>query len=274
MERLIEFAKIEATGNDFILVDARKFSMEWFSESTIQSMCHRHFGVGADGIIFLSDHPSEKYTFHYYNSDGKEAEMCANGSRAAVLMAYTLGIIRKNESFRFEASDGLHHAKMDSPKDITVEVIVRDAAEQIEDKIFKIPEGIKTAGFINTGVPHLVLNVQNDLNEIDVQKIGAYLRSHSRFGVHGTNVNFVKWINTHKLQVRTFERGVESETLSCGTGITASAILFWPEQEASPFKMQVETKGGSVNVLKEQGKIYLEGPANIVFIGSYLLKTW
>ncbi|MGD9897975.1 MAG: diaminopimelate epimerase [Calditrichaceae bacterium] len=274
MERLIEFAKIEATGNDFILVDARKFSMDWFSESMIQSMCHRHFGIGADGIIFLSSHPSEKYKFNYYNSDGREAEMCANGSRAAVLMAYTLGIIRKNEPFRFEASDGLHQAEMKSPKDISVEVIVRDAAEQIEENIFNIPDDIKTAGFINTGVPHLVLSVKSDLDKIDVNTIGMYLRNHSRFGVHGTNVNFVKWINTHKLQVRTFERGVESETLSCGTGMTASAILFWPEQKKTDFKMQVETKGGSVNVLKEQDKIFLEGPANIVYVGSYLLKTW
>ncbi len=253
----IQFYKYQGTGNDFIILDDRNALFQKDNESLVASLCHRKFGIGADGLMLLRNHDELDFQMIYFNSDGKEGSMCGNGGRALVQFAFDLGII--GSECTFSAIDGNHDAKI-------IDGLVHLRMIDVEDI-----EMTEEDYFMNTGSPHHVEFVEN-INEFDVYTEGKSIRHTHRYAPEGTNVNFVESLGKNKLKVRTFERGVEDETLSCGTGVTACAIASFLELEYSS-PVSVEVMGGNLSVSFElKGdvftNIYLIGPARKVFEGS------
>lgn len=272
MEQLVEFAKIEAAGNDFILIDQRKIYNRLLSADQIKRMCDRHFGIGADGIILLSVSKKTGLGMRYFNADGSEGGMCGNGLRAVVLFANILSLVELHQSFELTAGDGIHEAQIDSPDHIKVEILSHGESRPVQQEKLDLQPDLKILGFVNTGVPHLVVGVESELDKIDVNKIGSRLRNHLMFASDGTNVNFIKAISEKKIKVRTYERGVENETLSCGTGVTASVLVYWDKFHPDGNSLEIETNGGKLEVIRKGKRIFLKGPAHVVFIGQYLIE--
>lgn len=261
----IHFHKFQGNGNDFVIFDNRNNTFT-LSTKHVQSICDRRFGVGADGLILLN--LSRKYDFEmiYYNSDGNISTMCGNGGRCIAAYACLLGIV--DNTVIFEASDGIHKAIIE---DETVVGIEWDISLQMAD--VNEVEKSKEYYFLDTGSPHYVEFVDK-VAEIDVASEGRKTRESERFAPDGTNVNFVE-INDKRIFVRTYERGVEDETLSCGTGVTASAIAVFMECKLKG--IPVHTIGGDFIVkfthFKEGDKdkftdIWLRGPAKLAFEGE------
>ena len=270
MSRLIDFAKIQATGNDFVFIDIVKNGIEEVSAENIKKICDRHNGIGADGIVLISYGEAQPVKMKYFNADGSLGEMCGNALRATVLFSYLLGKIKMKSWHQVEADDGEHAVYMDSADEIQVEIKVKNALEDVSEEEINLSIDFQTLGFINTGVPHLVLNTASDIEEIDVIKQGRELRYHKRFQPDGTNVNFVKVKNDNELHIRTYERGVENETLSCGTGIIASTIAYWKRFGKEQSGVSVSTLGGQLHVFYQNEKLFLKGPARVAFVGQYL----
>lgn len=279
MDRLIDFAKIEATGNDFIFIDDRQLFSHHFSKEYIQKLCNRHTGIGADGLIRLSVLEDQKIGIRYFNADGSEGNMCGNGLRAAILFAYIIGWTRKDEICHIKAADGLHQGILKSWDQIKVDMFAHGSVQPVGSDALELPEFLKVLGLVNTGVPHLVLEYEKNLNKLDVVRIGKRLRNHLMFSPDGTNVNFIKRLSEKTLQVRTYERGVENETLSCGSGVTASALLYWHVYHPQGNDVQINTKGGTLIISRDHQRLFLQGPARIIFVGriipenKYLLET-
>ncbi len=230
------------------------------SAKQIQSLCARSFGVGADGIILIEAPQSPKAQFYlnYYNSDGSQS-FCGNGSRCAVHFAHELGVFSSGR--RFEAIDGLHEAHI---SDGLIDISMGDTP---------IPQAIPEGYFVNTGSPHVLIYVDN-IDETDVDRMGALLRYSGRWGEAGTNVNFIERSEVG-MRMRTYERGVEAETYSCGTGATAAAITDAVINGGN--ERRIQTRGGELTVRFKKGKngftsIWLGGPATPVFTGSIALK--
>lgn len=262
----IHFFKYQATGNDFVLIDNRsgKYS---FDAEQIKKICHRRLGVGADGLMLIENHPVANFHLHYYNSDGSQS-LCGNGSRAAVSLAASLGLVNGNA--RFEAYDGIHDAEI-------------NRAGTVRLRMNNVNEVRKIDGdyFIDTGSPHY-LRFVNGLQTYPVVEVGREIRHSDAFAPGGTNVNFVEIGVENSIFVRTFERGVEDETLSCGTGVTAAALASTFYGLTSP--VSVKTLGGDLQVefsVPDRGQhadvggqadmfhdIYLIGPAKLVFEGD------
>jgi diaminopimelate epimerase len=270
MSKLIEFSKVEATGNDFIFIDARKFSKEIFTPTVITNLCDRHFGIGADGLILIDNHKSSIFEMTIFNSDGLEANMCANGSRGAVLFAVVAGFIDCEEHLEFHAADGLHKAQIYAAGDVEIEVLY-NTTENFDLSLLELPDNMRLKGFVNTGVPHLVIDVLDDINRLDVTKIGRKLRLNPIFGKNGTNVNFIEKVNDNELNIRSYERGIEDETLSCGTGITAAALLYFKKNSVKSEKIVVNSRGGKLKVTRKEDKLFLRGAVNIVYVGNLRL---
>ena len=263
----IPFHKYHGAGNDFIIIDERLASfLSTITEShqIIADICNRRFGIGADGLMLLHNHPEYDFKMLYYNSDGYEGSMCGNGGRCLTAFAYHNEIIGKKTHFL--ASDGLHHAEINSDdgKSSLVSLGMRDVLEirELENEVF-----------LDTGSPHLVKFVSN-LKNLDVYNEGRAIRFSERFSPHGTNVNFAEIIKNN-IQIRTYERGVEDETLACGTGITATAIAahFKGLLEREVNEVNLIARGGALNVrftpnLKSYRNIILTGPAVKVFAGE------
>lgn len=255
------FSKYHGTGNDFILIDNRSQRIK-LSKEQISLMCHRQFGIGADGFIMISDLPGFDFQMNYYNSDGGEGTMCGNGGRCITAYAGTRGVF--NRIARFSAIDGEHHAEIISVEGNRYYVSLKMSdVENIID--------YKDGYFLNTGSPHFVKFV-NDIENVDVYREGKFLRWDQRFQPNGTNVNFVM-LKDNQLIVRSFERGVENITLSCGTGVTASALVASIISGTNRSSFDIETYGGNLKVRFERiGKsfrnIWLEGPAIKVFEGK------
>ncbi len=256
----IHFYKYQATGNDFILIDNLSGALK-LSTDQVKILCDRKFGIGADGLMLIEKHPTAHFTLNYYNSDGSQS-LCGNGSRAAVKMAASLGLI--NGKARFEAYDGLHDAELEEGG------IVRLKMNDVN--------GVRTLGddlFIDTGSPHFIRFV-SDANTHPVLEEGRKIRYNPDFQPGGTNVNFVEKEEGNGIFVRTYERGVENETLSCGTGVTAAALAASYHGLHSP--VNVRTLGGALRVefktsqpAGEQVRfqdIFLIGPAKMVFEGD------
>ena len=254
----IEFFKYQGTGNDFVMIDDRNQQFP-VSKELIASICHRRFGVGADGLILLQNDEVYDFRMVYFNADGGEGSMCGNGGRCVVQFASDLGVF--SQKTRFIAVDGEHEATI-SGDTITLKMSGVKDLERYDE-----------FDFMNTGSPHYVTYV-DDVNEADVVSIGSEIRYGSVYGPKGgTNVNFVEIIEENHLSVRTYERGVEDETFSCGTGVTACALSAHLRKGwGSPIK--VETIGGTLQVAfsktinGEFSDIYLIGPAVKVFSGT------
>jgi diaminopimelate epimerase len=256
----INFTKYHGTGNDFILIDNRGGNLD-LNKEQIAHLCHRQFGIGADGLITISDRPDFDFQMKYYNSDGGEGTMCGNGGRCITAFAGTRGVF--NKKAKFYTIDGEHQAEIlsVSGNEFFISLKMSDV-----DHIQKFNDGF----FLNTGSPHFVKFV-SDNNNIDVYKEGKQLRWDERFQPEGTNVNFVE-IRKENLIVRSFERGVENITLSCGTGVTASALVASTIIEEARSFFDIQTYGGKLTVRFNPANsgfnnIWLEGPAVKVFEG-------
>jgi diaminopimelate epimerase len=252
----IPFNKYQGTGNDFIIIDNRNGIINPSDTKLINKLCDRRFGIGADGLILISLHDKYDFEMKYFNSDGKIGSMCGNGGRCTAHFTFRSGIA--GEKQKFLAFDGPHEAEI-------IDDIVRLQMSDV-----KVISKVKGNYFINTGSPHYVLFVKNAM-ETDVFNEGKRLRWSDDFKPAGTNVNFVE-ITEKGIFVRTFERGVEEETLSCGTGVTASAIASVLSGHFDINVINVKTLGGDLSVELKANKeivtdIRLCGPATFVFEG-------
>ena len=252
----IHFYKYQGTGNDFVILDNREQQADRKDIALVKKLCHRKFGIGGDGLILIENHENADFEMVYFNSDGSQS-LCGNGSRCAVHFARYLGII--NDNAQFIAIDGLHEAYM-----IKDQVFLRmhnvNKVERYDDDMF-----------INTGSPHYIRFVK-ELAGMDMVEEGRKIRHSDLFKKEGTNVNFAEPTEEGKLYVRTYERGVEDETLSCGTGVTAVALASSFLGFQSP--VRIITPGGQLQVafnVKSEDQfsdIYLSGPAIMVFEGK------
>ena len=255
MENTTKFYKFQGTGNDFIMIDNRDLIFPKNTE-TIARLCDRRFGIGGDGLILLENEKGYDFKMVYYNSDGNESTMCGNGGRCLVAFAYMLDIFE--EQCRFIAIDGPHDASIDNGL-VQLKMIDVDTVEDFEGNTV-----------LNTGSPHFVQRVEN-LKDYEVFAKGKAIRNSEKFLKEGINVNFVEVLAENQLFVRTYERGVEDETYSCGTGVTASAISYLRNKNMNEVKVKV--LGGNLKVrLEKDGdsfkNIWLEGPAKLVFEGK------
>jgi diaminopimelate epimerase len=254
----LAFYKYQGTGNDFVMIDNRQNNFDKKNTKLVAFLCDRRFGVGGDGLILLENH--EKYDFKmvYYNADGNESSMCGNGGRCLVAFAKQLGVITNKAEF--EAIDGYHFATIDENGIVSLQM------KNVSDI-----EIHNEYAFLDTGSPHHVQLVEN-LKQFDVKNEGAKLRYSDLYGKVGSNINFVNQIESDEFALRTYERGVEDETLSCGTGATAVAIAMYKTGTTTSNNVRLNVEGGSLEVsFKEVNgqfvDVFLKGPATFVFEG-------
>ncbi len=255
----VPFYKYHGTGNDFIIIDQfRKKYLTTDDTELVGKLCERRFGIGADGLILLQ--PSDKHVFDmvYFNADGQVGSLCGNGSRCAVQCVHSMGLF--DRSCKFTASDGVHSASR-----------LKDGTIQLKMQPVQSVEVGKGYYIMDTGSPHYVTFVE-DLSDLDIVQSGRAIRYADRFRETGINVNFVEE-DASSLEVNTYERGVEDETLSCGTGVTAAALAHALNQQLEKGHVKVQTKGGSLTVKFKKDPagfkdIWLCGPAVEVFQGK------
>jgi|Deesub1362B_J571_1020462.scaffolds.fasta_scaffold02165_1 diaminopimelate epimerase len=281
----MKFYKYHGAGNDFVLVENLRGEIEEKTKPELaRKLCHRHFGVGGDGLLLVERSDKADARFRYFNSDGSEAEMCGNGMRCFAKHLYDFGIV-KREKMRIETlagvlnvevypSDGIAkevRVEMGLPRFLRKEIPALGEGRFIKQKLRVAGEELEVSA-VNTGVPHAVVFV-HDLANVDVLRLGRALRFHEAFP-QGTNVNFVEKLGENLFAVRTYERGVEGETLACGTGITACGAIAVLLGEASPEKpIEIRARGGTlyVEVEVEDGEVVnlrMRGPAKRVFRGE------
>lgn len=255
----LTFYKYEGTGNDFVMVDNRAQFFPKDNIALVRHLCDRRFGIGGDGLILLENDTETDFRMVYYNSDGNPSSMCGNGGRCLVAFAKSLGVISDQASFT--AVDGLHRATIAANGVVSLEMSDVD-----EVKIY--PEYV----FLDTGSPHHV-QLEADLARLDVKSIGSAIRYSDLYGKRGSNINFVQQISSDTFAIRTYERGVEDETLSCGTGATAVAIAMHATGKTSNNHLHINVEGGKLQVSFEKQeskytKVMLTGPATFVFKGT------
>lgn len=253
------FYKYQGTGNDFVMIDNRDLHFPKNDTSLIEKLCDRRFGIGADGLILLENDESTDFRMVYYNSDGNESSMCGNGGRCLVAFAKQLGII--NTETTFIATDGLHFATINDAGIVSLQMKDVDEVQQNETHVF-----------LNTGSPHHVQMVE-DLHIFDVRNEGSKIRYSNLYGNVGSNVNFVSQTDENKFRLRTYERGVEDETLSCGTGATAVAIAMRATGKTNSSIIELQVEGGNLEVsfVEKNGifsHVFLKGSATFVFKGE------
>ena len=255
MQNTIEFYKYQGTGNDFVMIDNRDLQFPKEKE-LIERLCDRRFGIGGDGLILLEEDENTDFRMVYYNSDGNESTMCGNGGRCIVAFAHFLDVFEDRATF--EAVDGLHEAEINNGivklKMIDVVGIDKDGDHSV----------------LNTGSPHFVQYVE-DVENFKVYDQGNRIRNSATYRNEGINVNFVEKIGDREIFVRTYERGVEDETFSCGTGATAAALVYMKDKNEN--MVNVKVLGGNLKVYAEQNggaftDVWLEGPAKQVFRGK------
>jgi diaminopimelate epimerase len=257
----IPFYKYQGTGNDFVLIDNRALGIPKTATNLVNRLCDRRFGIGADGLILLQNREGFDFEMVYFNSDGNESTMCGNGGRCIVAFARQLGII--DSECHFLATDGPHEARINKDNWVELKMINVPTIEQGEDYYL-----------LNTGSPHYVVFVE-DIDDINVVENGQAIRYSDRFRKEGVNVNFVEQ-QSDKILVATYERGVEGETLSCGTGVVASAISYALRHPDSR-QVDIQTKGGTLAVRMQPSEkkgfkdIWLCGKGELVFVGEVLV---
>ncbi|MCK5821283.1 MAG: diaminopimelate epimerase [Bacteroidales bacterium] len=258
----LQFQKWQATGNDFVIIDNRDGILTNLSSDWISRICDRNFGVGADGFMYIQNHNECDFEMKYFNSDGLEAEMCGNGARSIIGFAKSLGIIDRTTSF--QAIDGIHRGWVLQADHYRIKMVDVTA-------IKKDAHGI----FLNTGVPHLVIFTKFT-DQLNVFEQGRKIRYSKKYEPGGTNVNFISF-DGNSIMMRTYERGVENETLSCGTGAVASAIALEYLHNNGMSTYEIKVPGGILKVsFKKISKdhfqeIFLEGEAKMVFKGTIKL---
>jgi diaminopimelate epimerase len=259
----IEFTKMVASGNDFVVID-RVQSTEYRVQSVAQKICNRKYGIGADGLLVLEKSKIADIRMRIFNADGSEAEMCGNGARCVSLWLKqeVLKIETKAGVIKSEVKGDNIKIKLTDPKDIKLDIPIK-----INNRLLKV-------NFINTGVPHTVIFVEG-LDKIDVVNLGRLVRYHKRFTPAGSNVDFMEILSNNSIKIRTYERGVEDETLACGTGAVASALLTAYSLQLIANKINVHTQSGEIlkvyfnRVGNGFKNVWLEGKAKIVYKGVY-----
>ena len=251
------FYKYQGTGNDFVMIDNRQQTFDKSDTKQVTFLCDRRFGIGADGLILIENHDDLDFTMIYYNADASMS-FCGNGARCAVAFAKQLGII--NNKTTFEAIDGVHNATISNG-------IVKLHMGDVETV-----EKYETHVFLNTGSPHHV-QFEDEIEEFDIKSKGAKIRYAEPYNQEGSNVNFVKMIDRQRFRVRTYERGVENETLSCGTGVTAVALAMHATAKTTENLINLDVEGGKLQVSfdfenDKYSNIWLIGPATLVFKGQ------
>jgi diaminopimelate epimerase len=255
----IAFFKYQGTGNDFVILDNRDGMYNVLTVKQVKHICDRRFGIGADGLMLLSKKEGYDFEMIYFNADGNESSMCGNGGRCLVKFAHHMGIHKS--TYHFIATDGEHFADIDN--DQTVRLKMKDVTQVQEHSTYAV---------LNTGSPHFVKFATN-VKDVDVVETGREIRYGKEFKEEGINVNFVESIDEDSIYVRTYERGVEDETMSCGTGVTAAALMS-AHNEKGFNRVEVQTPGGHLSVefdkLDEEHfeNIWLCGPAAFVFKGE------
>jgi diaminopimelate epimerase len=267
----LDFLKMNGAGNDFVLIDnrARTFAL---TPEQVARLCHRHHGIGADGLMLLEPCATGQadWAWKFFNSDGSVAEMCGNGARCFARFIQRLTGVAGPVTFQTLA--GVIRAQFDGDR---VTINLTDPTQLQLDQPVEVSTGILTVHSLNTGVPHAVIFVP-DADKAMVQRLGAEVRHHQLFAPQGTNVNFVQCLGPGSIRVRTFERGVEGETLACGTGVTASALIASRVHRfGSPVKVQVQSGDRLEVSFKPAGDLFtdvrLTGPAEFVFAGTITL---
>lgn len=255
----LKFYKYQGTGNDFVMIDNRSNTFPKENTQLVARLCDRRFGIGADGLILLDNDTDTDFRMVYYNSDGNLSSMCGNGGRCLVAFAKKLNVIQDETTFI--ATDGLHYAKVAEDGIVSLQMIDVEEIKNTENY-----------SFLNTGSPHHV-QVVSDLEHYNVKENGAAIRYGDLYGQQGSNINFVKKIDDTTFSLRTYERGVEDETLACGTGATAVAIAMNATGQTHLNAINLNVEGGklSVSFNRENGKytnVFLKGPAEFVFEGT------
>ncbi|MDZ4163658.1 MAG: diaminopimelate epimerase [Smithellaceae bacterium] len=264
---MIDFYKMSGSGNDFIIIDHRDRRLDDLDiVALVKKICRRAVSVGADGLILIEESTQADFQWRFFNADGSEVEMCGNGGRCAARFAYLKGIAGENMSFVTRA--GIIDATVNGSR---VKIRLTDPKNLALNLKTELLGESYLLHSINTGVPHVV-SYHEDLEHTDVFRLGREIRYHAAWQPAGTNANFVKVLGRHRLQVRTYERGVEDETLACGTGDVASALISASlELVESPVEVIVRS-GESLNIYFERNredfhKVYLEGSAQVVYEG-------
>lgn len=254
----LAFVKYHGTGNDFIAFTNAHGAVPTTQHAWFARLCHRRFGIGADGVLVLQPAKDHAFELLYYNADGRPGSLCGNGSRCAVVFAQSLGWISEGE-ISFLAYDGPHTAAL-TARGVRLSFGLPSGFEPL-------PEG---GHLLDTGSPHVVLEAPEDLPALDVPAEGRAIRNSTRFLEKGVNVNFYCPVSENALRIRTYERGVEAETYSCGTGAVATAWTFAQQNRLPlPWEIALETQGGTLWVgLNAANQLYLEGPAEKVFEGE------
>ncbi|MGA9177686.1 MAG: diaminopimelate epimerase [Desulfobacterales bacterium] len=270
----IEFYKMSGSGNDFIIIDNRNNIVDESDLSNfIVNVCRRKMSVGADGVILVENTGNADFKWRFFNSDGSVAEMCGNGARCVARFAYLNNIAGSNMSF--ETLAGLVKAEVIEER---VKVKMTDPFDLETDVAIELKNGLTSIYSINTGVPHVVM-VKNSIDDIDIVKTGREIRYHDRFSPAGTNVNFVCHVKDNTIAIRTYERGVEDETLACGTGAAASAIVMAQKMKLDSPLSVLTRSGEYLNIFfkEKEGQyydIYLEGDARIIYKAQLLEDAW
>ena len=261
---MIHFFKYQGAGNDFVILDAIAHpKYKTIPADFIQLLCDRHFGIGADGLMMIDNCDHADFEMNYYNSDGKLGTMCGNGGRCIVAFAYHMNYVKENCTFM--AVDGLHQAE-----------VLENGLVRISLHVQSDPVPYEQDFVIDTGSPHYIAFI-HDIDQLDMVSFGRSIRYSEQFLDKGINVNAVEIIQDGQLKIRTYERGVEGETLACGTGVTAAACVYIHKNKHLDLnQVEVWAKGGVLKVIFDSDthlktKIYLEGPAQLVFEGSILV---
>ncbi|MEM6397896.1 MAG: diaminopimelate epimerase [Bacteroidota bacterium] len=261
----MKFTKYHGAGNDFVMIDGRAgWPFDPNDQYLIESLCHRRFGIGADGLIVLTGHELLDFDMSYYNSDGKTSSLCGNGGRCIVAFAAELGITpqSKDGHYRFMAIDGKHRAKLLPTGLVSLEMLPVDRVETLENDFV-----------LETGSPHYVSRVE-DVDQVDIISAAHQVRYNDRFAAEGINVNFIAQKSEDELIIRTYERGVEDETYACGTGVVAAAIVQARQAGPGTYETTIHAKGGTLSVKlswdgERASEIWLRGGAERVYSGDW-----
>mgnify|MGYP001169311466 FL=1 len=260
---IINFCKYNSLGNDFIIIDDRKDIFNTKNKPLINFLCDRHNGIGADGLILVKKSINSDFEILHFDPNGNLGSLCGNGSRCAVQLAYSKDFISRKTSFT--AFDGIHNAELLNNGLIKMDM-------KINSNIIKNSYGT----WVDTGSPHLVIEKAN-IDKLNVNNEGRLIRYNNYYKKDGVNVNFIEKISNDNFKIRTYERGVERETLACGTGSTASALCMFYLERTNSNSITMQCKGGNLNIqFKSDNKYFKEvsiiGPANFVFEGNINTK--